>query len=158
MKYTVTITRSISMGFSGGSDGKESACNAGDLVWALGGEDPQEKGNVTHSSILAWRLLWIEEPRSLVGYSPQGHSDWDMIERLILWLFKKFCFWWVGTRTDFFFFFCLSLCRAQGLPPDTLVLEPWHEAHRAGGPPTWESQGQRSPEETETWNLSRARI
>ena len=32
MKYTVTITRSISMGFSGGSDGKESACNAGDLV------------------------------------------------------------------------------------------------------------------------------
>ena len=96
------------MGFSGGSDGKESACNAGDLVWALDGEDPQEKGNVTHSSILAWRLLWIEEPRSLVGYSPQGHRDWDMIERLILWLFKKFCFWWVGTRTDFFFFFALA--------------------------------------------------
>ena len=123
-------------------------------VWALGGEDPQEKGNVTHFSILAWRLVWIEEPRSLVGYSPQDHRDWDMIEQLILWLFKKFCFWWVATRTDFFF--CLSLFRAQGLPPDTLVLESWHEAHIAGGPPTWETQGQRSPEETETWNTSSA--
>ena len=48
------------MGFPGGtahcfpgvSDGKESACNAGDLDW----EDPLEKGKATHSSILAWRI------------------------------------------------------------------------------------------------------
>ena len=30
------------MGFPGGSDGKESACNAGAQVQSLGGEDPQE--------------------------------------------------------------------------------------------------------------------
>ena len=36
------------MGFPGGSAGKESACNVGDLGW----KDPLE---VTHSSILAWR-------------------------------------------------------------------------------------------------------
>ena len=35
------------MGFSGGSAGKESACNAGDLVRFLGWEDPLEKGKAT---------------------------------------------------------------------------------------------------------------
>ena len=39
-------------GFPGGSDGKESACNA---VWSMGWEGPLEKGTATHSSILAWR-------------------------------------------------------------------------------------------------------
>ena len=37
------------LGFPGGSDGRESTCNAGDLGW----EDPQEKEMATHSSILA---------------------------------------------------------------------------------------------------------
>ena len=40
-------------GFPGGSDSKESACNAGDPVWSLGWEDPIEKGMGTLSSILA---------------------------------------------------------------------------------------------------------
>ena len=43
-------------GFPGGSAGKESACSAGDLVQFLGWEDPLEKGQATHSSILAWRI------------------------------------------------------------------------------------------------------
>ena len=30
-------------------------------VRSLGQEDPLEEGRVTHSSILAWRILWIEE-------------------------------------------------------------------------------------------------
>ena len=30
-------------------------------VWSLGQEDPLEEGTTTHSSILAWRILWIEE-------------------------------------------------------------------------------------------------
>ena len=41
------------MGFSGASDGKESASNAGDLGSISGHEDPLEKGIVTHASILA---------------------------------------------------------------------------------------------------------
>ena len=40
--------------FPGGSDGKESTCNARDLP--LGQEDPLEKGGVTHFSILAWEI------------------------------------------------------------------------------------------------------
>ena len=34
-------------------------------VQSLGGEDPLEKGMATHSSILAWRILWTEEPSRL---------------------------------------------------------------------------------------------
>ena len=31
-------------------------------VPSLGGEDPLEKGMATHSSILAWKIPWTEEP------------------------------------------------------------------------------------------------
>ena len=34
-------------------------------VQTLGWEDPLEKGMVTHSSILAWRIPWTEEPGGL---------------------------------------------------------------------------------------------
>ena len=45
--------------------------NAGDLIdWgsgieSLGREDPLETGMATHSSILAWRIPWTEEPDGL---------------------------------------------------------------------------------------------
>ena len=53
------------LGFSGGSDSKESACDAGDpgLIPGLGRS--LEKKMVTHSSILAWRIPWTEEPGGL---------------------------------------------------------------------------------------------
>ena len=53
------------MGFPGGSDGKEPACNGGDLGQSLGWEDPLEEGTATHFSILAWRIQWTEEPGEL---------------------------------------------------------------------------------------------
>ena len=48
--------------FPGGSDGKEFACNSGDLGLIPGSEDPLEKGMATHSSIIAWRISRTEEP------------------------------------------------------------------------------------------------
>ena len=41
-------------------------------VRSLGWEDPLEKGKATHSSILAWRSPWTEEPS---GYRPWGHKE-----------------------------------------------------------------------------------
>ena len=41
------------MGFPGGSDGKKSTCNAGDLGLILGLANSPKKGMATHSSILA---------------------------------------------------------------------------------------------------------
>ena len=45
--------------------GKESTCNAEDLVRPLGGEDPLEEGMASHSGVLAWRSSWTEEPGGL---------------------------------------------------------------------------------------------
>ena len=75
------------IGFPCSSVSKESACSAGDQGWITGLEDPLEKEMATHSSILAWKISWTEEPgglqsigsqrvghnwRSLVGCSPWG--------------------------------------------------------------------------------------
>ena len=67
---------SVKRGFPGGSDGKESACNAEDEIefdpWV--GKTP-------------WRREWLPTPvflpaefhgrRNLVGYSPLGHKELD---------------------------------------------------------------------------------
>ena len=41
-------------------------------VQSLGWEDLLEKGVATHSSILAWRIPWTEEPRGLQSMGSQG--------------------------------------------------------------------------------------
>ena len=72
------------MGFTGGSNGEESACNAGDPGWIPfpGREDPLEKEMTTHSSILAWRIPWTEEPGRRQS---MGSQEFDMTERLTLY-------------------------------------------------------------------------
>ena len=44
----------LKMGFPGGSDSKESACNAGSWIGSLGWEEPLEKGMAKYSCILIW--------------------------------------------------------------------------------------------------------
>ena len=46
------------------------------LVRSLGWEDPLEEGMATHSSILAWRIPWTEEPGGLwsIGLKRIGHD------------------------------------------------------------------------------------
>ena len=63
------------MGFSSGSDGKESACKAGDPIQSLGWEDPLEKEMATHSN-LACKIPWTEEPGGLQSTGSQrvGHD------------------------------------------------------------------------------------
>ena len=40
-------------------------------VRSLGQEDPREKGMATHSSILAWKIPWTEEPGRLQSMGSQ---------------------------------------------------------------------------------------
>ena len=54
-------TFSESLGFTGSSDGKESACNAGNLGSIPGWGRSLEEGSATHSSILIWRISRTEE-------------------------------------------------------------------------------------------------
>ena len=64
-------------GFPGGTSGKEPACQCrwqepSSLCW----EDPLEEGMATHSSVLAWRIPWAEEPDGLQSIASQkvGHG------------------------------------------------------------------------------------
>ena len=72
------------VGFPDGSDGKESACNVGDLGW-IPGLDPWV-------GKIPWRRKWQPTPifwpgkchgrRSLAGYSPWGRQESDPTEQL----------------------------------------------------------------------------
>ena len=62
--------------FPGGSEVKVSACSAGDLGSIPGSGRSPGEGNATHSSILAWRIPWTEEPGGLQSTGSQrvGHD------------------------------------------------------------------------------------
>ena len=80
----------------GGSDSKESACNAGDLSSIPGLGRSQEKEMATYSSILAWRIPWTEEHGGLQSIGWQRvRLDWTQH----------------STHESFlFFFFKFSIC------------------------------------------------
>ena len=63
------------MGFPGGASGKEPACQCRRLketgIQSLGWEDPLKEEMATHSSILAWRIPWTEEPVGLQSMGSQ---------------------------------------------------------------------------------------
>ena len=58
------------------SDSKESTYNQESWIRSLGWEDLLEKGMAIHSSILAWRIPWTEEPSGLqsLGLQRIGHN------------------------------------------------------------------------------------
>ena len=49
-------------------------------VRSLGGEDPLEEGMATHSSILAWRITWTEEPGRLQFID--SHTETTRLKRV----------------------------------------------------------------------------
>ena len=74
MAYYLTIKRSE--GFSDGSASSASQKTQEIWVRSLSREDPLEKEMATHSSILAWRIPWTEEPGGLqsMGSPRVGHD------------------------------------------------------------------------------------
>ena len=85
-------------GFSSGSDGKRSAWCVGDSDSIPGSGRSPGDGNATHSSILAWRIPWVEEPGRLqsMGSWRVGHA----------WATSNFTFTSVKQNK-----FCLSVSR-----------------------------------------------
>ena len=59
------------LGFPGSSEGKASACNAGDQGLIPGSGRPLENEMAIHSSILTWRIPWTEEPGRLQSMGSQ---------------------------------------------------------------------------------------
>ena len=76
---------SLYRGFPSGSDGKESACSAGDLDSIPGQEEPLEKG-MTPYSLTGMTPVFLpgefQGQRSLVGYSPWDHKKSDTVKQL----------------------------------------------------------------------------
>ena len=67
----------MNKGFLGGTDNKEYAFNAGDAGSIPGsGIYPGEKAIAPHSSTLAWKIPWMEEPAGLqsIGSKRVGHD------------------------------------------------------------------------------------
>jgi len=78
--YVITCVYIISLGFLGGTSDKNPPANAGAARDAglilLGQEGPLEEEMTAHSSILAWRIPWTEEPGRLQSIRLQrvGHN------------------------------------------------------------------------------------
>ena len=74
---TLRLGSILLLGFPSGSDGKESQ-SAVQETWVpcLDQEDPLEMGMATHTSVLAWRIPWTEEPGRLQSMESQrvGHD------------------------------------------------------------------------------------
>ena len=97
-------------GFPGGASGKE---------FALDQEYPLEKEVTTHSSILAWKILWTEEP---ADYSPQDHKESGTAE------------WLTHSQP---LHFCYSKCGLQLSINITLELVRNAESGRSPPRPPW---------------------
>ena len=70
--------RFMPLGFPGGASGKGPTC--------LHGEDPLEEATTTHSSVLAWRIPWIEEPGGLWSTGSQRvRHDWSDLACMQPW-------------------------------------------------------------------------
>ena len=102
----------VFLGYPGGSDGKESACNAGDLGsipglgWSLGRGD----GNPFQYSCL-------ENPhgqRSLAGYSPWSHKELDMTEQLSTAQHKSLIKPWALKERELYFILLCLLSHSKG--------------------------------------------
>ena len=73
-------------------------------VRSLGWEDPLEKDMATHSSILAWRIHWTEEPGRLQSMSRRVAQNWMIFTSISIshWRLKSILFLWYnlgGNRT-----------------------------------------------------------
>ena len=86
------------MSFPGGLAVKNSSAMQEMQAQSLGQEDPLEKGMVTHSSILAWRIPWTEEPGGLqsmgsqrVGqvWATEHNMRWQMLTKLTVLVISR---------------------------------------------------------------------
>ena len=69
------------LGFPGGTSCKEPTCQCRRCGFSLSWEDPLEKGMATHSSILALRIPWTEEPGGLQSMGSQSQTQLKWLSR-----------------------------------------------------------------------------
>ena len=92
----------ILLGFPRGSDSREFDCYVGDPGSIPGLRRSLEKGMAVHSSLLAWRIPWTEEPGGIQSMgSKTVRHDWatntftfsDISDITIIVILEKLCLW-----------------------------------------------------------------
>ena len=79
--------------FPGGIAVKNPPATQETWVWSLGQEDPMEKEIATHSSILAWRTPWTEEPVRVQSMGSQRvRHEWARTSLNLLSVAFMLCF------------------------------------------------------------------
>ena len=102
--YMNVYSESLTLGFPGGSDGKESTCNTGDADSTPGWGRSPDEGN---GNPLQYSCSRIRGQRSLTGYSPWGRKGSGTTERLTLtktwYKWRKFllCVWNQRRKLDY---------------------------------------------------------
>ena len=122
---TVEKQQFFGTSFPGGSYGKESACNGGDQVQSLGWEDPLEKGMATHSSVLAWRIPWAEEPGRLQSMGSQRLGHFQLTLTSIHDYWKNHNFDYMDCKVMSLLFNMLSRFVILFLPTSKRLLISW---------------------------------
>ena len=86
---SIFLSLNLGRDFPGGASGKESVCQCRRQKemqdWSLDQEDLPEEGMAAHSSILAWRIPWTEEP---VGLQSRVHRASDTTGQLSAALYR----------------------------------------------------------------------
>ena len=104
----------VFLGFPTNSVGKESACNTEDLGLIAGLVKFPEEGKTTHSSILAWKIPWTEEPGGLQFVGSQrvrhaGATKHNTASRIQNGLLKYFSSVFQVIGRNLCFYLCVNL-------------------------------------------------
>ena len=86
---------------------KNPPASAGDEVWSVGWEDTLEEEMATHSSILAWKIPWTDEPDRLHSKGSQRVGR-DWATEHTQWKNKQCSSQYFGSYGAFFFFLTLQ--------------------------------------------------
>ena len=112
------------MDFPGGTDGKEFTCNSRDVGSIPGsGRSPGGRHGKTHSSILAWRVPWTEEPGGLQSMGLQRVRQAEATntrenKKVIISLTggKKGCLFMENSPSTSAWVLCRPVCLWSGWP------------------------------------------
>ena len=89
--FCLGLSLAYCRGLPGGSDSKESSCNAGNQVQSLGQKDPLEKGMANNSRILVWK-----NPMNRGSWWTTVHGVTKSQAQLSNWLFHTLTYYTFG--------------------------------------------------------------
>ena len=121
-------------------------------IWSLGQEDLLEKGMATHSSILAWRIPWTEEPGGLQSSKSQRVKE-DWVTNTFTFLGTEYGVWLVpgASRLDVPKILCsflISCWRRKWQPTPVFLPGEFHGQRSLVGCSPW---GHKESDTTERW-------